>query len=42
MTHNGMDYEEYIEWAQEAFGCSREEAQLYADDAFGLNEPREE
>ena len=38
MKVNGMDYEAYIEWAQEALGITQEEAQLYADEVFGLTE----
>ena len=38
MKVNGMDYEAYIEWAQIALGITKDEAQLYADEVFGLNE----
>lgn len=37
-----MNYTEYVEWAMSFFGITEDEAMLYADDAFGIYEPKEE
>lgn len=38
MRVHGREYEAYVEWAMEALGITEDEAQLYADDVFGVSE----